>query len=81
MKKRRKNVSNPDATGEIIQPRPISPSTLKLIFRAPLYNPIPRIHPTITCELETGTMGIGGRPAFTIKLERPVDEKINKTRD
>src|SRR5664280_883518 len=81
IKKSKMNVSKPDATGDIIQPRPISPSILKLIFRAPLYKPIPRIHPTITCELETGTIGMGGRPVLTIRLERPVDEKINSTRD
>jgi hypothetical protein len=79
MKKSRKNVNNPEATGEIIQAMPISPSTLKLIFRAPLYNPIPRIHPTMTCELDTGTIGMGGRPVFTNKLERVVDEKMKRT--
>ena len=67
MKNSRKNVSKPDATGEMIHPRPISPRTLKLIFLAPLYNPIPIMHPTITWELETGTIGIGGRPKLTRK--------------
>src|SRR5664280_2123300 len=81
IKKSNMNVSKPDARGEMIHPRPISPRTLKLIFRAPLYKPIPKIQPTITCELETGTMGMGGRPAFTNRLERPVDEKIKSTRD
>jgi hypothetical protein len=79
IKKSRKNVSKPDATGDIIHAIPISPNTLKLIFLAPLYRPIPRIQPTITCELETGTIGIGGRPALINRLDNPVDEKMNKT--
>ena len=80
IKKSRKNVNNPDASGEIIHPIPISPSTLKFIFLAPLYKPMPRIQPTITWELETGTIGIGGNPVFIIKLDSQVDEKINRTR-
>jgi hypothetical protein len=81
MKKSKKNVNKPDATGDTTHARAISLSTLKLMFLAPLYKPIPRMQPTITCELETGTIGIGGRPVFTQRSDNPVDEKINNTRD
>ena len=79
MKKSKKNVKTPEITGEATHARPISPSILKLIFLAPLYKPIPRIQPTMTCELETGTIGIGGSPIRTKKSDNAVDEKINNT--
>ena len=50
------------------------------MFLAPLYNPIPMTLPIITCDAETGTIGMGGRPALTDREESHEDEKMNKTR-
>ena len=80
-KNREKKVRKPDITGVAIHPRAISPSSLKFIFLMPLYSPIPITHPTITCELETGTIGIGGSPRLIKRFDNAEEEKMNKTSD
>ena len=36
--------------------------------------------PITTCVLDTGTMGMAGRPAFRRNADSPEDEKMNNTR-
>lgn len=66
-------------TGVVSQPLAIPPSTLKFIFLAPFRMPIPRMAPTMTCELETGTRGIAGSPRPEMNSDSREDEKINST--
>ena len=65
--------------GVATHPAEISPSILKLMFLTPLYNPIPITQPIITCEEDTGTIGIGGRPILTNTEESHEDENIKST--
>ena len=71
----------PAMTGVVIHPNAIPPNNLKLILYIPLYIPIPIIQPTITCELDTATIGIGGRPILVKKFDKLVDEKMKSTND
>src|SRR5690606_20113435 len=61
-KKRARKERSPAATGVSTQPAIMPLIVLNFISFTPLIRPMPIIEPTITCEDETGTRGIGGRP-------------------